>query len=164
MRKPHILLTLLLMSTLLLSACQQTPPSSGGGAAAPTAPAPTAVPQQPTPTVQAPEPPAPEQPPATPDEPFTAGPDDIPLMPDATNVTAVGPLITYTSPSTADVIADFYRTQMLDNGWKSAASEIVTEEDILLQFNKEGQVAFAGIRIFFNSDDGPTEVLIAFGG
>lgn len=163
MRKSHILLTFLLMSTLLLAACQQSPPSSGGGAEAPTAPAPTAVPQQSTATAQAPEPPT-EQPAATSDEPFTGGPDDIPLMPDATNVTAVGPLITYTSPSTADVIADFYRTQMPDNGWVSAASEIVTEEDITLQFNKEGQTVFAAIRIFVNPDDGPTDVLINFGG
>ncbi len=112
-------------------------------------PAPTAppAPQAPAPT----PPPPPTQPPApaptpTPPPPPASGPrDDIPFMPDATNldVSAVGGdyTATYNTPSSVDAVVAFYQQQMPPRGWTYLADDaaIVPGVTATLYFAKSGE-------------------------
>jgi len=89
-------------------------------------------------------------------------PDDIPLMPDAEDVSAFGELTSYTSPSAlADVVA-FYEAQMASNGWTAGPPGFTSEEFTTLSFSKDDRSVT--ITITYDTSTDTSTVLIQLGG
>jgi hypothetical protein len=90
-------------------------------------------------------------------------PEDIPLMPDATEISSFGELTTYTSASPmADVVA-FYEAQMPANGWASSGPPgFATDQFTTLSFAKDDRSVT--ITITFDASSSTTSVLIQLGG
>ena len=66
--------------------------------------------------------------------------DDIPVMPDATERTAFGAMVSYETPSDMATVADFYREQMPAQGWAfEEGSSTITDQFTMLNFVKEGE-------------------------
>jgi hypothetical protein len=110
------------------------------------APPPTEEPQAPTPT----EPPAIEAPVVGKMGEGEGRREDIPLMPDATNIVSVGSEVSYDSASPLKTVAEFYETEMPRNGWTA---------DPMLTFVTD----FAGSMGFTKSDETATIVLAPSG-
>ncbi|HLF28338.1 MAG TPA: hypothetical protein VJG32_18555 [Anaerolineae bacterium] len=86
-------------------------------------------------------------------------PEDIPLMPDATDTSAFGETTTYTSASTFEDVVAFYNEQMPANGWTAEESGGFSMEDFAsLSFTKEGRTA--SITITFDTSSNESTVLI----
>ncbi len=87
--------------------------------------------------------------------------DDIPLMPDATERTAFGAMVTYETPSDMATVADFYKEQMPAQGWTfEESSSTVTDQFTMLNFVKEGERS--GVMLS-PGDSGGTAVVIQVG-
>ena len=66
--------------------------------------------------------------------------DDIPVMPDATERTAFGAMVSYETPSDMATVADFYKAQMPAQGWAfEEGSSTITDQFTMLNFVKEGE-------------------------
>lgn len=67
-----------------------------------------------------------------PPEGATGAPADIPVYPGATDQAIIGPLIMFSSADPVADVAEFYRTQMADQGWtageESTMGNMVTQE------------------------------------
>jgi hypothetical protein len=87
----------------------------------------------------------------------TGMPADIPAPPDAEEVTSMFGMISLMSPSEPAVVAEFYKTEMPNNGWTEASAEVFGDMHTL-EFTKEGRTA--SIMITFDSDVGKSSVLI----
>ena len=87
--------------------------------------------------------------------------DDIPEMPDATERTAFGAMVTYETPSDMATVADFYKEQMPAQGWTfEESSSTITDQFTMLNFVKEGERS--GIMLS-PDDSGGTSVVIQVG-
>jgi hypothetical protein len=83
---------------------------------------------------------------------------DVPVMPDATEKSSMGSLITYKSASTFQEVLDFYQDEMPANGWEPSAGEpLLTGELAMLAYEKEGQKASITITV----DSGQVSVMIS---
>ena len=59
---------------------------------------------------------------------------DLPILADATNVTSLPGLTTYTSKTSIDEIVDFYRTELTNAGWNETSDTVVAPGSALLNF------------------------------
>jgi hypothetical protein len=83
---------------------------------------------------------------------------DIPVMPDATEQTTMGAMITYKSASPFREVVDFYQDEMPNNGWEPSGDEpMLTEELAMLTYEKDGKKA----SITITTDGGQVSVLIS---
>lgn len=83
---------------------------------------------------------------------------DIPVMPDATDKSTFGSMITYKTPSAFKDVVDFYQDEMPKNGWKESAEEpLMTDELAMLAYEKEDRKASITITV----DNGQVSVLIS---
>ncbi len=144
MKKRYLILFVIV--ALLVGAC---------GGEAPPQPAAT---QPPQPAATAPQSPAPPTAPAGGPE----APADIPLMPDAANVTsattAEGAAITYSSASALDAVVTFYQSQMPAQGWgQGADATVVSGVSAVLHYTKGARTA----TITATSTGSGTSVVIA---
>jgi hypothetical protein len=87
----------------------------------------------------------------------TGMPSDIPAPPDAEEVSSMFGMISLMSPSEPAVVAEFYQTEMPNNGWTEASAEAFGDMHTL-EFTKDGRTA--SIMISFDSDVGKSSVLI----
>jgi hypothetical protein len=75
-------------------------------------------------------------------------PEDIPFPEDAQEIANAFGFISFSSPSTMDVVADFYKAEMPQNGWtESSVSEV--SGMFMLEYSKEGRTA----SLMISSDD-----------
>jgi hypothetical protein len=84
-------------------------------------------------------------------------PEDIPLPPDAEEVSNLMGMITFQSPTSSEEIAEFYKTQMPENGWTETSVEEFSGM-YMMEYSKEGRTA--SFIISLDSDTGNTSVLI----
>jgi hypothetical protein len=92
----------------------------------------------------------------------SAGSEDIPLLPDATDVFAVGETTTYkTATPFADVVS-FYEREMPTNGWTAVEGGLSAEGFTQLNFTKEGRAA--SVTITFDASSSASNVIISVTG
>jgi len=89
-------------------------------------------------------------------------PEDIPIMPDATDQGSMGGLITYSSPSDFQTVLEFYRKEMEANGWTSAGENLIGEEIATLDYQKDDRQVTVMISV--DKDSGQVDVLITIQG
>ncbi len=70
----------------------------------------------------------------------SATPEDIPLPEDAEDVNYMFGMITFTSASTLEDVADFYKAEMPENGWSEVSAEEMPGM-YLLEYTKQGRTA-----------------------
>jgi hypothetical protein len=84
-------------------------------------------------------------------------PEDIPIPDDATELSQMTDLITFTSEQSVQEIADFYQLEMPDNGWAEQSVQ-KTGDSFLMDYTKEDRKA----SLIINTDDsGQTSVVIS---
>ncbi len=89
-------------------------------------------------------------------------PEDIPIMPDATDQGSMGGMITYSSPSDFQAVLEFYQTEMKANGWTSTGEDFVGEDVATLSYQKgERRVT---VMLSVDKDSGRVDVLITIEG
>jgi hypothetical protein len=66
---------------------------------------------------------------------------EFPIMPDATNQSSMGGLITYESASSFDDVLSFYQEQMPANGWSDSGDSFVSSGSAMLSYTKDGRTA-----------------------
>jgi hypothetical protein len=97
-----------------------------------------------------------------PEEALESGqpPEDIPVPDDAEELQVIDimGMITFFSPSTTEVIADFYSTEMPNNGWTEGSSEEMGGM-YMQEYSKEGKTA--SLIIMTDDESGRTNVLIS---
>lgn len=82
---------------------------------------------------------------------------DLPVLPDATEKSVFGDMISYkTATSLADA-AEFYRTEMVNAGWTIEGEPELSEQFGMLTFTKEGQKA----QVMLSPDNDKTSVMIS---
>jgi len=74
-----------------------------------------------------------------------------PMMPDATDVFAMGDMLTYQSASSFDDVLDFYQERMPEEGWEDTGESFITSETALLEYTRDGQTINVTIT---ETDDG----------
>jgi hypothetical protein len=87
----------------------------------------------------------------------SASPDDIPIPEDAEEVSNMFGILTFTSPSTIEEIAEFYQTEMPENGWSETSVNDMSGT-YTAEYTKEGRTANLMIT---TGDAGKTSVMIA---
>jgi hypothetical protein len=94
-----------------------------------------------------------------PEEATPAGalPDDIPVPPDAEEVSNMFGTISFKSASTPQDVADFYKAEMPNNGWTQTSDETYGDT-VMLEYTKDARTA--SFMISTDSDTGKTSVLI----
>jgi hypothetical protein len=80
----------------------------------------------------------------------------FPLMPDASDVTRFGEMLTYTSASALDDIVSFYREQMAALDWELAEEPFVSEDTAMVTFTRDGQ----SVTVTLSVEDGSVAVVI----
>jgi hypothetical protein len=84
--------------------------------------------------------------------------EDIPIMPDATDKSVFGTLISYKSPSAFREVLDFYQDEMPNNGWEASADEpLITDDFASLTYEKDGRKASITLTV----DNDQVSVLIS---
>jgi hypothetical protein len=84
---------------------------------------------------------------------------DIPMLPDAKNNSAFGDITTYTSATSFDDAVNFYKAQMVANGWAADDSASMSAPNFAtLSFKKD--VRTASVTITFDADKKETAVII----
>ncbi len=81
---------------------------------------------------------------------------EFPIMPDATDVTTLGGIVMYTSPSSLDDVIAFYQEQMPADGWKDTGDAFISENNAMLSYTKEGRLA----TVTLTSEDGKISVVV----
>lgn len=82
---------------------------------------------------------------------------DIPTMPDATNIMPMGGMVIYETASSVEEVVDFYRQEMLAQGWtEDEETAFVTEDMAALSFTKDSQTT----SILVSVAEGQTQVMI----
>lgn len=84
-------------------------------------------------------------------------PEDIPVPEDAEEVTNAFGMITFNSPSTAAEVAEFYQTQMPQNGWTEVSVSELSGM-FMLEYSKDGRTA--SLMIDTDEDTQMTSVFI----
>jgi len=84
-------------------------------------------------------------------------PEDLPIPDNAEEVANAFGMITFSTPSTPAEVAEFYQTQMPQNGWTEASVDDLGGM-YMLEYNKDGRTA--GLMISADEDTGMTSVLI----
>ena len=94
-----------------------------------------------------------------PEEALDSGnlPDDIPVPADAQETSNMFGMITFFSPSTPQEVADFYKTEMPNNGWTEVSAEDFGGM-FMLEYGKDGRSA--SFIINTDEDKGMTSVLV----
>jgi hypothetical protein len=89
------------------------------------------------------------------------GREDIPKMPDAKIELSTGELISYRTASSVKDVADFYETEMANNGWTAGENnkDLIMDESAILSYNKAGETA----NVIVSKDDKGTSVMISIG-
>jgi len=85
-----------------------------------------------------------------------AAQSEFPVMSDAADLTTMGGMVMYTTPSALEDVRTFYDEQMLAAGWSQADEPFVTPETAMLSYTKEDRSA----TITLNLDEGAVSVLI----
>jgi len=65
----------------------------------------------------------------------------FPMMPDATNQSTMGGLVTYESSSSFDDVLSFYQEQMPANGWSDSGDSFISSGNAMLVYAKDGRTA-----------------------
>lgn len=81
---------------------------------------------------------------------------ELPIMPDATDMTTMGGMTMYTSASSFDDVLAFYQEQMEADGWSDTGSSFITQDNAMLSYTKEGRTA----TITLTADEGTVSVII----
>jgi hypothetical protein len=89
-------------------------------------------------------------------------PDDIPVMSDASDQSAFGGMTTYTSATAFDEVVQFYKTEMVTNGWTEKEGGMSAEGFAMLTFSKGNRTA--SITITEDKDNQTTTILISIEG
>jgi hypothetical protein len=84
-------------------------------------------------------------------------PEDIPLPPDATGMAEMFGMMTFQSPSTPQEVADFYQTEMPNNGWTEVSADSMGDV-FMLQYTKDSRTA--ELMISADADTGETGVML----
>jgi hypothetical protein len=94
-----------------------------------------------------------------PEEATSAGalPEDIPFPDDAQEVGNMFGMITFNSPSTAQEVADYYKSEMPNNGWTETSSDELGDM-FMMEYTKDARTA--SFMISTDSDTGQTSVMI----
>jgi hypothetical protein len=93
-----------------------------------------------------------------PEEAVASGalPEDIPIPDDAEEVNNMFGLLTFTSPSSIQDIAEFYQAEMPENGWSETSVNEMSGM-FMLEYTREGRTASLMIT---TGDSGETSVMI----
>jgi hypothetical protein len=62
-------------------------------------------------------------------------------MPDATNVSTFGNMVSYESSSSLDDVLAFYQEQMPAEGWSDRGNSFISESSAMLSFTKNDRTA-----------------------
>ena len=81
---------------------------------------------------------------------------EFPLMPDATNMSSFGGMVTYESSSSFDDVQAFYEEQMPAEGWSETGDSFITSGTAMLNYAKDGRTA----TVTLTDTDGAVSVLI----
>jgi hypothetical protein len=81
---------------------------------------------------------------------------EFPIMPDATDMTTMSGMVTYTSASSFDDVLAFYQKQMPADGWDDTGDPFISPGNAMLSYAKEGRTA----TITLSGEDGSVSVLI----
>jgi hypothetical protein len=84
-------------------------------------------------------------------------PEDIPVPEDAQDTSSMFGMITFSSPSTPQEVADFYKAEMPKNGWTETSADDLGGM-FMLEYSKDGRSA--SFMISTDQDKGMTSVLI----
>jgi hypothetical protein len=87
----------------------------------------------------------------------TGMPADIPAPPGAEEITSMFGMISLTAPGEAAEVAEFYQTEMPNNGWTETGADTFGDM-YTLEFTKDGRTA--SFMITYDSDAGKSSVLI----
>jgi hypothetical protein len=87
-------------------------------------------------------------------------PEDVPLYPDATELTTMGDMTIFTAPDSMDDVADFYNTELESAGWERT-DNMELESMITSQWVKEGRTL--SLNITMGDADAGTSVMIVIG-
>jgi hypothetical protein len=79
---------------------------------------------------------------------FGEGPDDIPVFSGGANVIATTDAVAYTSSGTAVEVSDFYKAEMVANGWTESADPISASGTFVLTYTKDNREAVISISEF----------------
>lgn len=93
-----------------------------------------------------------------PEEALASGalPEDIPIPDDAEEVTNMFGILTFTSPSSIQDIAEFYQTEMPENGWSETSVNEMSGM-YMLEYTRESRTASV---VITTGDSGETSVMI----
>ncbi len=83
---------------------------------------------------------------------------DIPLMPNARDVSSFGTTVTYSSASTLAEVVEFYQTEMPKNGWQASSEPMMADTFATLEFTQEGRTA--QLVLSYDADAQTTSVVI----
>jgi hypothetical protein len=81
---------------------------------------------------------------------------DIPIPDNATKKTIIAKMITFSSPDTVSVVADFYRKGMVENGWTAGDDSNLSSDMVSLTFTK----AARSVTVMVTKGDTGTTVMI----
>ena len=85
-----------------------------------------------------------------------AAESEYPIMPDATDMTTMQNMVTYTSASSLDDVLAFYKEQMPANGWSETGDSFTSEGTAMQSYTKEGVT----VSLTLTEQDGKVSVLI----
>jgi len=85
-----------------------------------------------------------------------AAESEFPMMPDATNTSTFGGMVTYESSSSFDDVLAFYQEQMPAEGWSDTGDSFITEGTAMLSYAKDGSSA----NVTLTETDGKVTVMI----
>jgi hypothetical protein len=83
-------------------------------------------------------------------------PDDLPLYPDAAEVTSMGAMTIFTAPDDIETVNEFYEEALTDNGWVSTGEGLSSDELINSSWEKGDQT----LTLTISSGDEGTDVMI----
>jgi hypothetical protein len=86
---------------------------------------------------------------------------DIPIMPDAQDKATFGEMLSYSSPTAFADVVEFYKTEMVANGWQASGEPMEMEDFASLSFTKDGRTA--QVMITFDADSNLTSVVVTTG-
>jgi len=76
-----------------------------------------------------------------------SAPEDIPLMEDRQNLVSTGQAITYNTPSDSKTVIEFYKQEMVAQGWAQASDPVEFAGLATLAYskdNRQAQIVIAG--------------------
>lgn len=85
-----------------------------------------------------------------------AAESEFPMMPDATNTSSFGGMVTYESSSSFDDVLAFYQEQMPAEGWSDTGDSFITEGTAMLGYTKDER----SVNVTLTEADGKITVMI----